>query len=148
MKFNTAWTLVSLIGAVAALPTAEDNQLERQAGDIIFPAPDGVTYKQAVDKCGDQTQLSCCNKATVAGDTTSVEQGLGAGLLSDLLGAGSGSQGASLWSECSKLDVDVTIVILSGQDLLNQQCKQNVACCQKSGATSVGLSNSIEGALF
>jgi hypothetical protein len=74
-------------------------------GDIKFPVPEDYTVKQAAAKCGNNAQLSCCNKVTYAGDTTTIDSGLLAGLLSDLIGSGSGSQGIGLFDECSKLDI-------------------------------------------
>ncbi|KAL4795183.1 hypothetical protein BDV19DRAFT_379072 [Aspergillus venezuelensis] len=94
-----------------------------------FPVPDGVTVKEASAKCGDKAQLSCCNNAKYGGDTTEVFDGLGAGLLSDILGAGSASDGLGVFDECSKVDISVLIGV---EDLINQQCKQNIACCAAS----------------
>ncbi|KAL4936153.1 hypothetical protein BDV06DRAFT_228149 [Aspergillus oleicola] len=94
-----------------------------------FPVPDGVTVKEASTKCGDQAQLSCCNDVKYGGDTTEVADGLAAGLLSDLLGAGSAADGLGAFTECSKLDISALIGV---EDLINQQCKQNIACCAQS----------------
>ncbi|KAL4864751.1 hypothetical protein BDV12DRAFT_200830 [Aspergillus spectabilis] len=66
-------------------------------------------------------------------DTTVVADGLAAGLLSNLLGAGSAAEGLGAFSGCSKLDVSLLIGV---EDILNQQCKQNIACCAGSGASS------------
>ncbi|RAL09780.1 hydrophobin family protein, partial [Aspergillus homomorphus CBS 101889] len=101
-----------------------------------FPVPDSYTVKQGSDKCGDQAQLSCCNKATYAGDTTTIDSGALAGLLSNIAGSGSGSQGIGLFDQCSKLDLSIPIIGINAQDILNQQCKQNIACCQDSGASA------------
>ncbi|KAK1144287.1 hypothetical protein N8T08_005700 [Aspergillus melleus] len=109
---------------------------------VKFPAPKGMTVKEGQEKCGDQAQLSCCNKASVGGDTTNVHKG--GGQLSGVLGSGSASEGASLFSECSKLDAQVTVLLLLGvQDVLDQQCNQNVACCQSNGGDA---SDSLVGA--
>jgi hypothetical protein len=67
--------------------------------------PDGMTVEQGSSKCGDQAQLSCCNEADYAGDTTKVADGLAAGLLSNLIGGGSSADGLGLFSQCSKLNV-------------------------------------------
>jgi hypothetical protein len=73
---------------------------------VRFPVPDDITVKQATDKCGDQAQLSCCNKATYAGDTTDIDEGVLAGTLKILLGVvGPGSEGFGLFEQCSKLDI-------------------------------------------
>ncbi|OJJ48441.1 hypothetical protein ASPZODRAFT_1598261 [Penicilliopsis zonata CBS 506.65] len=97
--------------------------------EIKFPVPDDMTVQQAQAKCGDQAQLSCCNKATYAGDTTTVDSGILSGALSNLIGAGSGAEGLGLFDQCSKLPIAAVIGV---QDILNQQCKQNIACCQNS----------------
>ncbi|PLB37909.1 uncharacterized protein BDW47DRAFT_125896 [Aspergillus candidus] len=92
-----------------------------------------MTVEQARQRCGDKARLSCCNDATYTGDDTKVNSGV----VSDVLGAGAGSQGVGLFSGCSKLDLSLNILLLLGvQDLLNQECKQNVACCQKSGGSA------------
>ncbi|KAL4769606.1 hypothetical protein BDW60DRAFT_209936 [Aspergillus nidulans var. acristatus] len=100
-----------------------------------FPVPDSVTVAEGSSKCGDQAQLSCCNDVKYGGDTTVVQEGIAAGLLSDLLGAGSAADGLGAFSGCSKLDLSLLIGV---QDILNQQCKQNIACCAKSGGSADG----------
>ncbi|KAL4753956.1 hypothetical protein BDW72DRAFT_190649 [Aspergillus terricola var. indicus] len=99
-----------------------------------FPVPDSVTVAEGSTKCGDQAQLSCCNDVKYGGDTTVVQEGLAAGLLSDLLGFGSAAEGLGAFTGCSKLDVPIIAI----QDFLNQQCKQNIACCAKSGGSADG----------
>ncbi|KAJ5464579.1 uncharacterized protein N7458_000265 [Penicillium daleae] len=106
---------------------------------IRFPVPDNMTVKQAQAKCGDQAQLSCCNHATYARDTTDVNKGLLAGTLSNLVGSGSGAEGLGLFDQCSQLDVQVPIFIALGvQDLIKKHCQQNIACCQNSGSNAKG----------
>ncbi|KAJ5223521.1 hypothetical protein N7468_008063 [Penicillium chermesinum] len=113
-------------------------------GGIKWPVPEGMTVKEAQAKCGDQAQLSCCNKAVYAGDTTDVNSGLAGGLLSNLIGTGSGADGAGIFDQCSKLDVQVALLIaVPVQDLINQRCKQNIACCANSPSTA---SNDLVGA--
>ncbi|KAL4760232.1 hydrophobin family protein [Aspergillus foveolatus] len=141
MKFSIAAAVVAFAASVAALPPATDSQLagngvgNKGNSNVKFPVPDNVTVKQASDKCGDQAQLSCCNKAVYAGDTTEVEDGILAGALSNLIGAGSGAEGLGLFDQCSKLDIALLIGV---QDLVNQQCKQNIACCQNSPSSADG----------
>ncbi|KAL6234522.1 hypothetical protein BDW75DRAFT_251412 [Aspergillus navahoensis] len=99
-----------------------------------FPVPDSVTVGQGSSKCGDQAQLSCCNDVKYGGDTKVVADGIAAGLLSNLLGAGSAAEGLGAFTGCSKLDFTNLIV----QDILNQKCKQNIACCARSGGSADG----------
>jgi hypothetical protein len=88
-----------LTGMTTALPSTSG------LNQIRFPVPDGMTVEQGSSKCGDQAQLSCCNEADYAGDTTKVADGLAAGLLSNLIGGGSSADGLGLFSQCSKLNV-------------------------------------------
>ncbi|KAB8071300.1 hypothetical protein BDV29DRAFT_159599 [Aspergillus leporis] len=130
MKLNTLLTSASLAAAVLALPNYESQgHLDHPAGSELIkaPIPQSMTVKEAVEKCGEAAQLSCCNKVTYAGDTTVVGGGL-----SNILGSGSGSTGASLATECSYIHVPLVINVLA---LLNQECQQNVACCQKSSGS-------------
>ena len=106
--------ILGLAATVAALPpvgpyaggfgnaNGVDNKGNTQ---IRFPIPDDMTVKQAQAKCGDQAQLSCCNHATYAGDTTDVNKGILAGTLGHLIGSGSGAEGLGLFDQCSQVDV-------------------------------------------
>jgi hypothetical protein len=103
MKLNTLLTSASLAAAVLALPNYESQgHLDHPAGSELIkaPIPQSMTVKEAVEKCGEAAQLSCCNKVTYAGDTTVIGGGL-----SNILGSGSGSTGASLATECSYIHV-------------------------------------------
>lgn len=118
MKPTFALTLLSLLSSSLALPSGEHEHghghgVDHQHPDdfVKFPAPKGMTVKEGQAKCGDQAQLSCCNKASVGGDTTHVHHG--GGQLSGILGAGSASEGASLFSECSKLDAQGMLSLFS-----------------------------------
>lgn len=146
MKFTLS-TVLGLAVSVAALPSmgpsaggvGNGNGVANKGNTYVrFPVPHDMTVKQAQAKCGDQAQLSCCNKATYAGDTTDVNSGLLGGLLSNLVGAGSGADGLGLFDQCSKLDLPVGLLAgIPVQDLVNQKCKQNIACCQNSPSNAV-----------
>ncbi|KAL2824988.1 hypothetical protein BJY01DRAFT_262774 [Aspergillus pseudoustus] len=128
MKLSFGIAALSLFVAASAFPN-------RGAGDEPkFPVPDSVTIKEGSTKCGDQAQLSCCNKVRYGKDTTVVQKGLAAGLLSNLLGAGSAAEGLGAFDQCDKLDLSVLAV----QDALNQKCKQNIACCANSPGSADG----------
>ncbi|KAL4911350.1 hypothetical protein BDW74DRAFT_164873 [Aspergillus multicolor] len=145
---KTIFWFAAYVAAIPSAPTVNNKGVGNGVGnkgvgngvankgnsDVRFPVPDGMTVKQASDKCGDQAQLSCCNKATYAGDTTNVNDGLLAGLLSNLLGAGSGAEGLGLFEECSKVDVPIIAV----NDILNKKCEQNIACCQDTDSDASG----------
>ncbi|KAJ0413202.1 hypothetical protein BJY00DRAFT_67824 [Aspergillus carlsbadensis] len=141
MMFS-AKTIVWFAAYVAAMPstpTVNGNGVgngiaNKGNSNVRFPVPDNVTVKQASDKCGDQAQLSCCNKAIYAGDTTDVDEGLLAGALSSLLGSGSAAEGLGLFDQCSKLDIPIIAV----NDILNKKCQQNIACCQNSPSDASG----------
>ncbi|KAG0155850.1 hypothetical protein PDIDSM_3023 [Penicillium digitatum] len=138
MQLTLSAVVLAFAGLSAAMPAESMNHgLQHQDGAPRFPVPDSLTVEQAQAKCGDQAQLSCCKKATYAGDTTDINSGLLAGTLSNLIGAGSGASGLGLFDQCSKLDLQVPILIGVGlQDILNQRCKQNIACCANSPSTA------------
>ncbi|KAF9890828.1 hypothetical protein FE257_005399 [Aspergillus nanangensis] len=142
MKFTTA-ALMGFVIAATAIP--QDGKYAgltkvQDPDRPIYPAQNGVTVKQASKKCGDGAQLSCCNKVAYSGDSTDVTEGPLANLLSGLGGGqGSGARGVGLFDQCSKLPVNIDILLLLGiNDALNQECKQNVVCCQGNGASSDG----------
>ena len=126
MQFTLSALVLGLAGSVAALPPGGHPSGPNAGGagnangvnnkgntDVKFPVPDHMTVKQAQAKCGDQAQLSCCNKATYAGDTTDVNSGMLGGTLSNLIGAGSGADGLGLFDQCSKLDLQSKLPQLS-----------------------------------
>ncbi|KAL4871851.1 hypothetical protein BDV12DRAFT_194001 [Aspergillus spectabilis] len=129
MKFAITLAILTFLASSNALPSPETNQ-------VRFPIPNTMTIEEGSSKCGDQAELSCCNKATYAGDTTKVSDGIAAGLLSNLIGGGSGVDGLGLFSQCSKLNVRALIGV---GDILNRQCKQNIACCAKRHEASHNL---------
>ncbi|EAW10409.1 hydrophobin family protein [Aspergillus clavatus NRRL 1] len=132
---------LSIAGLVLAVSVAA-----RPGSSPQFPIlPSGMTVQQAAEKCGDQAQLSCCNQASMGGDSTNIDQGIAAGLLKDVLGGGSVNQGVNLFHQCAKLDLQIPIIGVPIQDALNQRCKQNVACCQapKADASNDGVALSL-----
>ncbi|GIJ85880.1 hypothetical protein Asppvi_004744 [Aspergillus pseudoviridinutans] len=148
MKFSLSAAVLAFAVSVAALPQKDLNAAGNGVGNkgnanVRFPVPENMTVKQATEKCGDQAQLSCCNKATYAGDVTDIDEGILAGTLKNLIGGGSGSEGLGLFDQCSKLDLQIPIIGIPIQDLVNQKCKQNIACCQNSpsdaGESLIGL---------
>ncbi|KAJ9270060.1 fungal hydrophobin [Paecilomyces variotii] len=106
---------------------------------IRYPVNSTITVQQGQTVCGENTVLSCCNKATYSGGTTNIDSGILGGLLSGLIGGGSGSEGLGLFDQCSKLPLDLNIIGVGVQDSLDSQCKQNVACCQNSPSEATGL---------
>ncbi|KAF7160818.1 hypothetical protein CNMCM5623_006412 [Aspergillus felis] len=147
MKFSLSAAVLAFAVSVAALPQKDINAAGNGVGNkgnanVRFPVPENMTVKQATEKCGDQAQLSCCNKAVYAGDVTDIDEGILAGTLKNLIGGGSGSEGLGLFDQCSKLDLQIPIIAIPIQDLVNQKCKQNIACCQNSPSDA---SNSLIG---
>ncbi|KAJ5903887.1 hypothetical protein N7504_006270 [Penicillium tannophilum] len=135
MKFTlagAAFVFSTLGTAVSHSTSTVGNNFQNQGqSEIRFPVPSSMTVEQARSKCGDQAQLSCCNKAIYAGDTTTVNSGALGGLLSHLIGTGSGADGLGLCVLSSMLEAFLGPLI-SAQDILNQHCKQNIACCTNS----------------
>lgn len=108
MKFTIATAIAAFAASVVAAPPgqASGNGVGNAGNsNVRFPVSQDTTVEQASTKCGDQAQLSCCNEATYAGDTTTEQQGVLAGALSGLIGEGSGAEGLGLFKGCSKLDV-------------------------------------------
>ena len=115
MKFSIASGIALLAATAAALPQPQEVTDDVNNGNgvnnkgnsqVRFPVPDDLTVEQASAKCGDKAQLSCCNKATYAGDTTEVNDGLLSGALDHLIGGGAGSSGLGLFDQCSKLPIE------------------------------------------
>ena len=83
MQFTIS-AVLALAATVAALPPVGPSSAGGEGNangvankgntNVRFPVPDDMTVKQAQAKCGDQAQLSCCNKATYAGDLSSYLQ--------------------------------------------------------------------------
>ncbi|RMJ22816.1 hypothetical protein PHISP_06321 [Aspergillus sp. HF37] len=80
-----------------------------------------VDVKQAKDVCGTNNKLKCCNKEVEKGDVDKSNGGLLGGALDILSGT------ILSPDQCSDINV------LGG--ILNDQCTQNIACCQDSGNT-------------
>ncbi|RGP63514.1 hypothetical protein FSPOR_8567 [Fusarium sporotrichioides] len=97
------------------------------AATATAAVPGGVissmTVQQAANSCANGQSVYCCNKVTNKPAGNSV--GDGAGI----------ANGLSLFSECSKVQVNV-IAIANG--LLNKECQANAACCQDSPGTAAG----------
>ncbi|PKX92821.1 hydrophobin family protein [Aspergillus novofumigatus IBT 16806] len=104
MKFITA------IAAFLLAVTAEAGGKKGWGGDYP-PIPGDMTVKEAAKKCGDQAQLSCCNRAIRAGDKTDI-----GGTLKNLIGGGSGDEGVEIFDQCSHLGVQSKITRLFVHD--------------------------------
>lgn len=110
MRFTFTTFVLGISTLAAAVPhenglAHNSNGLRGQDTDAVrWHVPHDMTVEEAQSKCGEQAQLSCCNKATYAGDTTSQN----AGPLSNLLAAGSGAQGLGIFDQCSQLHVQGT----------------------------------------
>ncbi|KAI0095857.1 hypothetical protein F4814DRAFT_435185 [Daldinia grandis] len=129
MQFTIIAALTMAIGALGA------PQLGGFPNGNRVPPPNGdLTVGQAGDTCGSDLDLSCCDKVDQSGDAINTAEGILAGLLE----GGLADQAVGLFQGCSKLNVAALIGI---DDLLNNQCKQNPACCQHSGMEQEGLVN-------
>ncbi|RYP79367.1 hypothetical protein DL769_002991 [Monosporascus sp. CRB-8-3] len=121
MRFSIT-ALLSLVAGALAVP--------HQPAAI----PRGITVREAGDVCGQNMVLNCCNEIDTSGDSTNVASGLLAGLLQGVLQDGE----LGLFNGCSDLSVTGLIGV---SDLLNEQCTQNVACCQDNDIHQDGLVN-------
>lgn len=136
MQFTTA--LLALAATAVALPNvgpAPAKGYEMGSQKAFWPVSDDVTVEEAKAACGNDNQIACCDDTTFTGDQVTVASGPLAGALTDLLGGKNGAKGLGLFDKCSKLNVDVLIGI---SDLINSQCKANIACCQGNSADSSG----------
>ncbi|KAF3406810.1 Rodlet protein [Talaromyces pinophilus] len=136
MQFTTA--LLALAATAVALPNvgpAPGKGSEVGGQQTFWPVSDDVTVEEAKAACGTDNQIACCDDTTFTGDQVEVVSGPLAGALSDLLGGKNGAKGLGLFDKCSKLNIDLIIGI---SDLINSQCKQNIACCQGNTADSEG----------
>ncbi|GFF57129.1 hydrophobin [Aspergillus udagawae] len=131
MQFTTG--IAALLLAVSAAAMEAGGGKEKGWGGYYPPIPSDMTIQEAAKKCGDQAQLSCCNKAIRSGDVTDI-----GGTLKNVIGGGSGTSGLEIFDQCSKLDVQIAILAIPIEDILNQQCKQNVACCMDNPADADG----------
>ncbi|KAL4899292.1 hypothetical protein BDW74DRAFT_183825 [Aspergillus multicolor] len=138
MKFTIATPLIAAATAVGAMPSGQTAAMSEA---VSYPAPESLTVAQASDKCGSNLELKCCNKHIKAGDTSTINKGILAGVLQSLAGSGSSAEGIQLFGECSKLPLSIPVGL---DGLLAKQCQQNVACCdhidnKASGLVGVGI---------
>ncbi|KAF3905052.1 Hydrophobin [Arthrobotrys entomopaga] len=131
MQFTKIFALFALTGAGLAVPAGLGG-----VGALVpsFPAPQGVTVNQAATTCGQDMSLSCCNDVDLSQDASSQAAGLLGLQLKDVLG------NVGLFGKCNDISIPV-LNIIPVNNLLNNKCKQNVACCQNSGTTQNGLLN-------
>ncbi|KAJ5851282.1 Hydrophobin [Penicillium soppii] len=112
-----AATAMALPGHGGPIGQASDNKVE-----------------DAVAKCGNGAEVSCCNKVT---KTEGVSQN-NVGVLSNVLGA-VGSEGLGLGQGCTQLDIPVSVLGAAGlTDFLKKNCQQQIACCQNTNSQANG----------
>ncbi|KAL1974755.1 hypothetical protein VTN31DRAFT_4959 [Thermomyces dupontii] len=133
MKF--AGVLLAVAAAATALPNVgpSGKTAHKPHQEPFWPVQQDVTVEQAKAICGEGNQVACCNEVSYAGDTTEIATGPLAGTLKDLLGGKNGAKGLGLFDKCSRLNVDLLLGLSS---LINQECKQHIACCQGNEADS------------
>ncbi|KAK5996829.1 Rodlet protein [Cladobotryum mycophilum] len=120
-------TIAITIASVAAAPNVQSYP---SSGGPPF---DGITVGQAIDACGNNLKLECCNDVD-----KSVDIDHNAAVFGGLIGSLGGLLDHShlgIFDQCSTLSVTALIGVDS---LLNNHCKQNVACCQDSPSTAAG----------
>ncbi|KAJ6031641.1 conidial hydrophobin Hyp1/RodA [Penicillium herquei] len=102
-----------------------------------YPIGDKTTLQQAQNTCGNDAQVSCCDTATYTHDITNNAVGPLAGVLQSALSGGPGSEGLGLFGQCSDLSASAAVLGAAGlNQLINQKCKQNIACCQGNSANA------------
>ncbi|KAJ5197046.1 conidial hydrophobin Hyp1/RodA [Penicillium cf. viridicatum] len=114
------------------------------SGDgVRFPVDHNTTIQQAQAKCGNDANVSCCNKATYTHDITSANTGPLPGVVQTALGGGPGSDGLGLFRQCNDVSTQVPVLNIVGGSIdqpVEQKCKQNIACCQLSPSQDNGNS--------
>ncbi|KAJ5994710.1 conidial hydrophobin Hyp1/RodA [Penicillium waksmanii] len=109
--------------------------------NVQFPVKKETTIQQAQAKCGNDAKVNCCNKATYTHDITTANTGPLAGVLQTALGGGPGGDGLGLFGQCNDISANVPVLNVVGggvDQLVEQKCKQNIACCQNDGAQANG----------
>lgn len=92
----------------------------------LSPIPAGTTTASAIASCGDNTQLSCCNKADTSGSSANVASGILSGLLPNLVGGG--QDGLGLFDQCSKISVTGRKLLL-WDNLTDVLMRDSYWCC-------------------
>ncbi|KAJ6111270.1 conidial hydrophobin Hyp1/RodA [Penicillium sp. IBT 16267x] len=125
MKFFA--TALLLAATAVALPQPETD-------GNIQSIPKGMTVSQAQAKCGDNAKVNCCNKYTSNKDITTSNSGPLSGALQSAL-----AQGLGIGEQCNDLSLNIPVLNVVGggvDQLINQKCKQNIACCQNTGSSA------------
>jgi hypothetical protein len=131
MRLSLSIAVFTLVTYVTGLPS--HHVIPR--GEPQLPLLDpGMTIKEAARKCGDEAQLSCCGRAVKAGDVTSVDEGIGSGLLKSLAGGGSGISSILAFDQCSKLDAqsEQSNLISSTREMTNGRSRCAYCTCPES----------------
>ncbi|KAK6345943.1 hypothetical protein TWF730_010282 [Orbilia blumenaviensis] len=126
-------TLIAIFAAVVSV-SALPNGAAVAGKPIIFPAGDQITQVQANKACGKDMTLNCCNDVDISNSGQNKAAGLLGLNVDDVLGK------VGLFGKCSDISIPVLNLVPLGS-LLNNKCKQNVACCQDSGTTQNGILN-------
>ncbi|KAJ5100100.1 conidial hydrophobin Hyp1/RodA [Penicillium argentinense] len=135
----------ALVLAATAMALPHDGGSGDSAGsgnsNVQFPIGNKYTVEQAQAKCGNDAKVSCCNKATYTHDITTANTGPLAGVLGTALGGGPGGDGLGLFGQCNDISANVPVLNVVGggvDQLINQKCKQNIACCQNTDSNAEG----------
>ncbi|KAJ5786948.1 conidial hydrophobin Hyp1/RodA [Penicillium pulvis] len=125
MKFFATALLLAATAVALPQPGSDGN---------IQSIPKGMTVSQAQAKCGDNAKVNCCNKYTTNKDITTNNSGPLSGALQSAL-----AQGLGIGEGCNDLSVNVPVLNIVGggiDQLVEQKCKQNIACCQNDGSSA------------
>ncbi|KAG9251799.1 fungal hydrophobin-domain-containing protein [Emericellopsis atlantica] len=95
----------------------------------------GMTIGEAGRVCGSNLELKCCNQEE---SSSGVQVPEDRGLLGNLLNGILGEDGLGIFDQCSPLSVTG---LIGGTDIVNNHCRQKVACCDSNPVVSGGLIN-------
>ncbi|KAJ5648822.1 conidial hydrophobin Hyp1/RodA [Penicillium longicatenatum] len=125
MKFFATALLLAATAMALPQPGGEGN---------IQSIPKDMTINQAQAKCGDNAKVNCCNKYTTNKNINTNNSGPLAGVAQSAL-----AQGLGIGEQCNDLSLNVPVLNIVGggvDQLINQKCKQNIACCQNTGSNA------------
>ncbi|KAF3904989.1 Hydrophobin [Arthrobotrys entomopaga] len=135
MHSTTLFAVIAFAATSLASPVLPIGALDGIGGVIpVFPAPQDVTVAQAAQTCGKDLELSCCDDTNLSVDSSTKAAGALGLDVKDILGK------VGIFGKCNTITVPV-VNLIPVNNLLNNQCKQNVACCQGSGTQQSGALN-------
>lgn len=102
MKF--IYTALLFASIAVAIPSGEG--VSNDVGNVKFPVDKKYTVRQAKSKCGNDADVSCCNKVIYTHDISDATSDRLADVIQTALSGGPGGDGLGLFSQCNPLSAD------------------------------------------